>query len=188
MRLFLFKECAPFVELLDRSVAEACQFLAGAFDGQFFVEVRFREKFVGIANQLLLNRHWAHIAVRQRHIQAFYLFERYACACVAFAHERVAWQPLVAHQFCAKVAMFDVVVRAEAENFWCVSSENSDVVEHGGFGHKRRIDAKFGVSRSQLQRLVAHRQTMPHQRVVQRCTGRVVLLYDCEWIQVWLIS
>ncbi len=187
MRLFLFEECDPFVELLHRVIAEACQFLSCVFDGQFLVEVRFREKFIGVANQLLLYRHGAQIAVWQRHIQAFYLFERDACACVAFAHKRVAWQPLVAHQFRTEIAMFDVVVRAETENFWRVSSENTDVVEHGGFGHKHRIDAEFSVPRSQLQRLVAHRQTVPHQRVVQRRTGRVVFRYDFEWIQ-FLVS
>ena len=97
---------------------------------------------------------------------------------MSFAHSGMAWESLCTEQFCTDGAMTDIWFGTKALDAGCVTTENADVVEHGGFFYKWTVCIQFGVLVNNGECLVCHTATMHHENVFQFVLLGVVFIDD----------
>lgn len=95
---------------------------------------------------------------------------------MSFAHSGMAWESLCTKQFCTDGAMTDIWFGTKALDAGCVTTENADVVEHGGFFQELAIHVQFWFLPSNGKRALSHLSAVQKQQVLQLGVVSVVFM------------
>lgn len=154
--------------------------LAEAFQRLFHVAtllgMTFGEKFIGIANHLLLHRLWRIVARWQWQVLAAYGLGGQTGARVALTDAGHSLVALCAHNFGAETAVEQVGRIAVAMDAGRIGLEYAQVVEHGSTFDKSLVKMQLGVTMSHLKSHVGYLATMQDEQSTQRIVGRIIFI------------
>ena len=148
-------------ELTDAVGTEFLQRLGRLNNRPFPLQMGFRIKLVGIANNLLLKCVRLIDTVWVKGQASFdNLLARQSCSGMALTHLGMKEESLLAKQLSAYHAVPDIGFCAEALDAWGVALEDADVVKHGCLLKKCLVELQFRMGLGNLQTAVGHAAAM----------------------------
>lgn len=88
------------------------------------------------------------------------------------------------HNLCPNLSMTDIWFGTEAFNARRITTEDTDVVEHGRLLHKLTVKVQFRVSITNLQGLICHSPAMNEENAFQRILLWIILINNTVIIHI----
>ena len=141
----LFKNPLPFQKALQTLFAEFGNASFCLLVTLLSFGMRFGEKLVGIADELLFQGFREEVAMGKGEVLTYDVVERETGASMTLAYTSVTFQPFSAKHGGAQDAMTDVGMWSMAVDAGGIGLADADVVKHGGLLHKLEVDGEGGV-------------------------------------------
>ena len=138
--------------------------------------MRLAVEFVGIADKFLLKGLRKEVLMGQWQMLADNLFFGESGTGVALADTCVAWVALPAHNLSSYNAVADVRLRSEALYSRGITTEDADVVEHGGLSDELPVETKFWMGVAYLYGTLHHQCAVSDENPSELVVLRVVLV------------
>lgn len=132
-----------FIEAAELVFSELFHAFADVVDGFYTFQVRFGEKFVGVANDFFFQRNGEHVTVGQWQVLSDDFFAGKSGARMPFAHKGMALKSESAQKFRPDDSVADVGFGAGAVDVGGIGLKYAYVVENGGIVNEILVDFAF---------------------------------------------